>query len=60
MLTPSLGMISRRAGRAGGALTPAEQHALQRSTPLSSAEFQAVGQLLENGDLPLRHLLRQR
>ena len=44
---------------AGAALSPAQQHALRRSTPLSTTEFKAVGQLVERGDLPLR-LLRRR
>ena len=41
------------------ALSPSEQHALRRSAPLSKAQFKAVGELVEHGDLPLRRLLRR-
>ena len=48
------------AGRDRGvALSPAEQRALRRSAPLSTAQFKAVGHLVERGDLPLRRLLRR-
>ena len=41
------------------AMSPAEQHALQRSAPLSTADFKAIGELVERGDLPLRRLFRR-
>jgi hypothetical protein len=41
-------------------LTPAEQHALHRSAPLSTTEFKAVGRLVERGTLPLRRIFRRR
>lgn len=41
-------------------MTPAEQHALQRSAPLSKADFKAAGELVARGDLPLRRVLRRR
>ena len=46
--------------RAGVTLSPAQEHALRRSAPLSTREFKTVGQLVNRGDLPLRHLLGRR
>ena len=46
-------------GDAGCELSPAEQHALLRCAPLSTAEFKAVGRLVGRGDLSLGRLLRR-
>lgn len=59
MLTPSDPAFAGRGPSAGAALSPAEQHALRRSAPLTTAEFKAVAQLVDRRDLPLRRLLRQ-
>ena len=41
------------------ALSAGEQRALRRSAPLSTAQFKAVGELVERGELPLRRFLRR-
>jgi hypothetical protein len=45
-----------RSGPAGPDLTPAEQHALRRSSPLSPAQFEELGRLAARGINPLRKL----
>jgi hypothetical protein len=40
----------------GSDLTPAEQHALRRSAPLSPAKFEELGRLAARGINPLRRL----
>lgn len=55
MLSPSTSGFAGTSG--GGELSPAEQHALRRSAPLTATEFKAVGELVDSGRLPLRRLL---
>jgi hypothetical protein len=43
-------------GPPGPDLTPAEQHALRRSDPLSPAKFEELGRLAARGINPLRKL----
>jgi len=43
-------------GPVGSGLTPAEQHALRRSAPLSPAKFEELGRLAARGINPLRRL----
>jgi hypothetical protein len=45
-----------RPGPAGPDLTPAEQHALRRSAPLSPDKFEELGRLAARGINPLRKL----
>ncbi len=37
-------------------LTPAEQHAMRRSAPLTPTQFKELRRLAERGVSPLRHL----
>ncbi len=53
------GQVERRPPDAA-VLSPAQQRALSRCAPLSTAEFKVVGRLVDRGNLPLRWILRRR
>jgi hypothetical protein len=50
------GVAAETPGAAVTALTPAEEHALRRSAPLSPTQFEKLGRLAARGINPLRKL----